>query len=427
MGREDAQKGCKAAPGCRLTEKTDGCGRTMIVALNPHNRTVGPMRIVTVLTSLGMGGAEKLALAVAERMARRGHDVAMLSLRPRLTEQWPTTLPVTYLDMRKNPASVAAGFRRGRQFLREFRPDLVHSHSFHANILARFLAIGAPGVPRAVVISSVHNVYEGGRMRMLAYRLTDRWSLRTVAISQAAAERFVCLKAVPQHKCSVRGHGIDTEVFAPDAARRAATRERMGPAATGTASTFVWLCAGRIAPAKDYPNLLRSFAKAEHECSNTRLWIAGGGSDGAREELESLARELGVREKVFFLGLRRDLPALLDAADGFVLGSAWEGLPQVIAEAMAMEKPVVATDVGGVRELMGDQGKRLLGTLVPAKDPEALAAAMVRTMRRNRDEGAHEGEAARELIQRRFSIEAVAGGWEELYKQGVAGEKGLRD
>lgn len=382
------------------------------------------MRIVTVLTSLGMGGAEKLALAVAERMARRGHDVTMLSLRPRLTEQWPTTLPVTYLDMHKNPASVAAGFRRGRHFLREFRPDLVHSHSFHANVLTRLLTIG---VPRAVVVSSVHNVYEGGRMRMLAYRLTDRWSLRTVAISQAAAERFVRLKAIPQHKCSVRGHGIDTEVFAPDAERRAVTRNQMGREATGTDSTFVWLCAGRIAPAKDYPNLLRSFAKAEHARSDTRLWIAGGGSDGAREELETLARELGVGEKVFFLGLRRDLPALLDAADGFVLGSAWEGLPQVIAETMAMEKPVVATDVGGVRELMGDQGKRLLGTLVPAKEPGVLAAAMVTTMLRNRDEAALEGEAAREFIQRRFSIEAVADGWEELYKQGIAGERGLRD
>lgn len=372
------------------------------------------MRIVTVLTSLGMGGAEKLALAVAERMARRGHDVALLALMPRLPEQWPTTLPITYLDIRKNPASIAAGFQRGRRFLRAFRPDVVHSHSFHANILARLLTIGGSGVPRAAVISSVHNVYEGGRMRMLAYRLTDRWSLRTVAISQAAVERFVRLKAIPEHKCSVRALGIDTEVFAPDARRRAATRNRMGPAATGTDSTFVWLCAGRIAPAKDYPNLLRAFAKVEEQRSDTRLWIAGGGSDAAREELESLANDLGIREKVFFLGLQRDMPALLDAADGFVLASAWEGLPQVIVEAMAMEKPVVATDVGGVRELLSDRR-----TLVPAKDPDALAAAMVATMQRSRDEAAREGEAARERMLREFSVDATADWWEEIYDQGI--------
>ncbi|MDR3754629.1 MAG: glycosyltransferase [Terracidiphilus sp.] len=364
------------------------------------------MRIVTVLTSLGMGGAEKLALAVAERMANRGHDVALLSLMPRLPEQWPTTLPVTYLDIRKNPASVAAGFRRGRHFLREFRPDMVHSHSFHANILARLLTIGAP---RAVVISNVHNVYEGGRMRMLAYRLTDRWSVRTVAISQAAADSFIRLKAIPKHKCSVRALGIDTQKFAPDAQRRASTRKAMG-----ADSAFVWLCVGRIAPAKDYPNLLQAFAKVERQRSDTLLWIAGGGSEAACQELESLANDLGIREKALFLGLQRDMPALLDAADGFVLGSAWEGLPQVIAEAMAMEKPVVATDVGGVRELLGDEGTR-----VPPKDPEALAAAMLRTMGRNRDEGTLEGKAARELIQRRFSIDAVADGWEALYEQEI--------
>lgn len=364
------------------------------------------MRIVTVLTSLGMGGAEKLALAVAERMARRGHDVALLALMPRLPEQWPTTLPVSYLDIRKTPASVAEGFRRGRHYLREFQPDLVHSHSFHANILARLLMIG---IPRAVVVSNVHNVYEGGWMRMLAYRWTDPWSVRTVAISQAAADRFVRLKAIPAHKCSVRGHGIDTMVFASDAQRRASTREAMG-----ADSSFVWLCAGRIAPAKDYPNLLRAFAKVEQRHSDTRLWIAGGGSEAACEELESMANDLDVRGKVLFLGLQRDMPGLLDAADGFVLASAWEGLPQVIAEAMAMEKPVVATDVGGVREMLSDRGK-----LVPAKDPEALAAAMMATMRRDRDEAALEGEAARELIVRRFGIDAVADGWEELYKRGI--------
>jgi glycosyltransferase involved in cell wall biosynthesis len=367
------------------------------------------MRIVTVLTSLGMGGAEKLAVAVAERMAKRGHDMALLSVMSRLPEQWPTALPVVYLDIRKNPASVAAGFRRGRHFLREFRPDLVHSHSFHANMLARLLTAGLPRVPRAVVVSSVHNVYEGGRMRMLGYRLTDRWSVRTVAISQAAAERFVSLKAIPEHKCLVRGHGIDTQVFAPDAERRAAIRM-----AKSADSSFVWLCAGRIAPAKDYPNLLRAFAHVQQQHSDTQLWIAGGGSEGACKELESLANDLNVREKVHFLGLQRDMPALLDAADGFVLGSAWEGLPQVIAEAMAMEKPVVATDVGGVHELMGDQG-----TLVPAKDAEALAAAMVATMRRNRDDGVLQGQAARELIARRFSIDAVANGWEALYEQEI--------
>lgn len=372
------------------------------------------MRIVTVLTALAVGGAEKQALAVAERMAKRGHDVAVLALRPRLREEWPTALPVVHLDIRKNPASVALGFRRGRRFLRDFRPDVVHSHSFHANLLARLLQIGAPP---SVVLSTVHNVYEGGWMRMLAYRLTDAWSRRTVAVSQAAADRFVRLKAIPKGKCWVRTNGIDTAEFAPDPARRAATRIAMG-----ADSSFVWLSAGRVIPAKDFPNLLRAFQLTRREAPDAQLWIAGAptdaktviSADGKPHHCFALAGEKGFLENVRWLGLRRDMPALLDAADGFVLGSAWEGMPLVVGEAMAMEKPVVATNVGGVRELVGDAG-----STVPAKDSEALARAMLATMQRSREERAQLGRAARERIVTRFGIDAAADWWEALYMQGI--------
>jgi len=379
------------------------------------------MRIVTVLTSLGVGGAEKQALAVAERMARRGHEVRLLVLRPRLAEQWPTALPVDHLDIygvRKNPASVVAGFWHARRFLRAFRPDVVHSHSFHANLLARWLKIAAPG---AAVISTVHNVYEGGWLRMLAYRLSDGLSDRTVAVSRAAAERFLRLKAISQRHCLVRANGIDTAEFAPDAARRAEKREAMG-----AGSAFVWLSAGRVTPAKDFPNLLRAFQLARREAPDTELWIAGAPADvkavlsvtGQSDHFFVMGGEKGLQEGVRWLGLRRDMPALLDAADGFVLASAWEGMPLVVGEAMAMEKPVVATDVGGVRELTGDSS-----VVVPAKDAEALAAAMLQTMRWTGEERLRQGRTARERMVREFSIDAVADWWERLYeKLAVSGE-----
>lgn len=370
------------------------------------------MRIATVLTSLGMGGAEKQALAVAERMAGRGHTVALLVLMPRLPEEWPTSLPVVFLDMRKNPGRVAAGFLRGWNFLREFQPDVIHSHSYHANILARLLGIG---VPRAAVISTVHNVYEGGWMRMLAYRLTDGLSARTAAVSEAAAERFIRLKAIPKHKCLVRHNGIDAVEFAPSDERREATRIAMG-----AGSGFVWLSAGRVVPAKDFPNLLRAFQLVRKETPEAELWIAGApadakqvvSADGVVRHVFLMAGELGLQEHVRWLGLRREMSALLDAVDGFVLGSAWEGMPLVVGEAMAMEKPVVATDVGGVRELVGDAG-----VLVPAGDSEALAQAMMRTMQRSREDRVELGRAARERIVSRFSMDAAADGWEALYRQ----------
>ncbi len=108
--------------------------------------------------------------------------------------------------------------------------------------------------------------------------------------------------------------------------------------------------------------------------------------------VQALAADLGVAS-VRWLGLRRDMPALLDAADGFVLASAWEGMPLAVGEAMAMEKPVVATDVGGVRELVGEAG-----VIVPAKSPESLAEAMLEMMRRTGEERRKLGLAARERI-----------------------------
>jgi glycosyltransferase involved in cell wall biosynthesis len=366
------------------------------------------MRIVYVLTSLGMGGAERVVLALAGRMAQRGHTVALLVLRPPVAEQWPTALPVVHLEMRRSPPSVLMGFERGRRFLREFHPDLLHSHSFHANLAARLLN----GLGPQQVVSTVHNVYEGGWARMLAYRLTDGLACRTAFVSQAVADRFVRLKAVPLRKCVVLTNGIDAAEFAPSAERREAMRAEMGANAG-----FIWLTAGRIAPAKDYPNLLRAFALVRASRADARLWIAGEASGGESSKVRGLAAELGLQESIRWLGLRRDLPALLDAADGFVLASAWEGMPLALGEAMAMQKPVVATDVGGVREFVGDAG-----AMVPPKDPGALACAMLEQMLSAPQDRRALGLTARARIQGSFNMDAKADEWEALYRTILKGQ-----
>jgi glycosyltransferase involved in cell wall biosynthesis len=239
---------------------------------------------------------------------------------------------------------------------------------------------------------------------MLAYRLTDGLSPRTAFVSQAAADRYARLKAVPVRKATVLTNGIDLAEFAPSAERRAFIRAQMD-----VGEEFVWLAAGRIVPAKDFPNLLRAFARVRAEIPEARLWIAGEALGAGSEAIQAQAAELGT--SVRWLGLRRDMPALLDAADGFVLASAWEGMPLVVGEAMAMEKPVVATDVGGVRELVGEAG-----VIVPAKNSEALAEAMLEMMRRTDEERRTLGRMARKRIAAGFSIDAKADEWEALYR-----------
>jgi len=366
------------------------------------------MRIVYVLTTLGMGGAERQVSALAERMATRGHAVSLIVLRPRQPEEWSTTVDRVYLDMRKTPVGLFAGFARGRRYLRAFEPELIHSHVFPANMAARVLrlCISAP------VISTVHNVYEGLWPRMLAYRLTDPLCCWTTAVSQSAADRYVRLKAVPARKCSVLSNGIDTAELVPDPERRARTRVAMG---AGEGEEFVWLAAGRIAPAKDYPNLLHAFARVRKEAPQARLWIAGESAGPKTGAVQAMAAKLGIKASVRLLGLRRDMPGLFDASDGFVLASAWEGMPLALGEAMAMEKLVVATDVGGVRELAGD-----CGSIVPARSSNALAEAMLELMQRTREVRGLMGRAARERILAHFSMEAKADEWEALYRRVLA-------
>jgi glycosyltransferase involved in cell wall biosynthesis len=368
------------------------------------------MRIVYVLTSLGMGGAERQVLALGERMSIRGHAVLLLILRPGLTEEWPTRLDAFHLDMRKTPPSVLDSVARGRSFLREFHPDIVHSHGYHGNLMARiFRLLSDSPAP----ISTIHNVYEGGWIRMTAYRLTDRFSRLTTAVSAAAADRFVRLKAVPASKCIVLANGIDTEEFAPNPERRLRVRNEMN-----LRDEFVWLAAGRIVPAKDYPNLLRAFAQVKASISNAQLWIAGEAVGAEAARLRALSADLGLADAVHWLGLRRDLPALLDASDGFALGSAWEGMPLAVGEAMAMEKPVVATDVGGTRELLGETG-----ALVPARDPPALSQAMLAIMKTSCDDRRALGRSARLRIVNSFSMDAKADEWEALYRSVVLREQ----
>ncbi len=372
------------------------------------------MRVAYVLNSLGVGGAERQALALADHMVQRGHSVAILVLGPRLTDEWPTTIQVIHLGIRKTPVSVLSGLLRARTFLRRFRPNLLHSHSFHANIFARLLKLLFPSVK---VISTVHNIYEGGWQRMFVYRMSDCLASRTTAVSQAAADRFTRLKAISKRKCLVLTNGIDAAEFTPNAKRRALTR-----LVRGAGKNFIWLAAGRLVPAKDFPNLLCAFRRVRAVFPDAQLWVAGAFADavlkrtedGKSSHISAIATERGFLKQVRLLGLCRDMPALFDAADAFILSSAWEGMPLAVGEAMAMEKPVVATDAGGTCELVGDAG-----VIVPSQDPDALAEAMLDLMRQPFGILQTLGQAARARIASHFSIDARAETWEALYRRVV--------
>jgi glycosyltransferase involved in cell wall biosynthesis len=369
------------------------------------------MRVLLLSTSMGMGGADSQLLSAAHEMRSRGHDILIVSLTPlgpMGLEARARGLRIESLEMRRGLPD-PRGLLRLRRLVREWRPDVLHSHMVHANLMARMLRLIAP-VP--VLVSTIHNIYEGGRIRMAAYRLTNGLVDHMTIISQAAADRFVADGIIPVELLRVIPNGVDTERFRqfPPGTRESMRRE------LGLADSFVWLAVGRFEVAKDHPTMLRAFVKVREHSPTAVLLLVGRGS--LQAEVEALARETGLASAVRFLGVRSDVPELTSAADGYVMSSAWEGMPMVLLEAAAGGLPVVATRVGGNQEVVRD-GET--GFLVPPRDAPALAAAMVRLMELPEPRRLEMGGRGRDRVRDQYGLSRVVDRWEELYREELVG------
>ncbi len=363
-------------------------------------------RIALVSTSLDRGGAETQVVALALELARRGYRVAVVSLiapSAFTVELREAGVEVFSLYMHPGMPDPRGAFRFLR-FLVRFRPAVLHSHMFHANLLVRLAVLLAP-VP--VVISTLHSVSESGRRRSdtrwrdLAYRWTDPLADRVVAVCEAVARRHSSCRAVSAAKLRVIPNCVDRALFRPDAARRAAMRD-----ALGVGPAFVWLAVGRLMWKKDYQTMLRAFAMQRASI----LLVAGSGPQ--EEPLRDLAVELGV--DVRWLGACEDVAALMNAADGLVLSSVIEGLPVVLLEAAASGLIAVSTDAGGAREAIveGDTGY-----VVPAGDVEALANAMSLVESLDSSERERMSKSAREHAASRFAVDVTVTEWERCYHE----------
>lgn len=360
------------------------------------------MKILLVVTGLGMGGAERQVIDLSERLFTKGHEVAIAYLTgPERLMPSSEEIKVYSIGITGNPLSLIFGFFRLLRLIHSLAPDVIHSHMVHANIISRVARIFAR-VPR--LICSAHSRNEGGSLRMLAYRITDGLADVSTNVGVDAVQAFEAAGAVPKGKMLSMVNGIDVEKFIPDAARRLTVRNTLG----FSQKQVVILAVGRFYEAKDYPNLLQAFAILKDEFPNARLCIAGDGP--LMNQVKKLAVDLELDGRIDFLGARNDVPDLMRAADIYVLSSAWEGLPLVVGEAMASEKLVVATDCGGVREFLGDAG-----ILAAPKSPAALADGLREALNMPADETSALGSRARLRIVNNYSLDSVADGWVELY------------
>jgi len=373
------------------------------------------MRILFLSTSMGMGGADKLLLTAADTMRAHGHEVRIVSmtpLGPMGFEARALGLPTESLEMRRGVPD-PRGLLQLARMVRSWRPDVVHSHMVHANLMARMLRLMVR-VP--VLVSTIHNIYEGGGLLMAGYRLSNGLVDHMTIVSDAAADRFVSERIVPRSMLTVVPNGVDVDRFQH---LPAGTRESMR-SSLSLGKEFVWLAVGRFEIAKDYPNMLEAFAGVCERYPDAKLLLVGRGS--LREETEALLRQRNLEKSVRFLGVRHDIPEVMSSADGYVMSSAWEGMPMVLLEAGAAALPIVATRVGGNQEVVGE-GET--GYLAPPRDPAALAAAMQRLMSLSGAERRSMGARGREHVRMHYGLQRVAEQWEALYRELLA-RKGMQ-
>jgi glycosyltransferase involved in cell wall biosynthesis len=349
-----------------------------------------------------LAGAERQVITIAQGLARRGWRVSAVALSGTGGEaaRELTNAGVEFLSLRmRKGIADPRGWIALNRWIRGEKPEILHAHLPHATWMARGSRLLAPV---RVVIDTVHTSATGNRGRRMGYRRSWWLSDRVTAVSQAVADAYVESHAVRPARVTVLPNGVDVEAFRPDAAVRTQVRNKLG-----LTDEFLWYAAGRLEPVKDYPTMLRAFADLPE---SAQLVVAGSGS--RKSALLRIAESLGIAQRVRFLGFEQDVHRWMQAGDGFVLSSLWEGLPVSLLEAGACGLPCVATAVAGTRDVVVD-GQT--GYLAQTQDVNSLRRAMARLMRMRPESRRAMGMDARQRVVGLFSLSSVLDRWEALY------------
>jgi glycosyltransferase involved in cell wall biosynthesis len=299
------------------------------------------------------------------------------------------------------------------------KTQVIHAHMFRADVVAVYaanLVEKRTGV-RPLVVSTLHSSrFRSAEDRELLEKLTPRidW---LIAVSDAIVRKIVAENR-DSTAISRIYNGVDLERF-DEAPGRDVVRKEFGIPSDAPVVAAI----GRLEPEKGHPTLIEAWPLVHHHFPQARLLIAGEGSE--RDRLEGLAaahlRSELCCDSVAFLGRRDDIPAVLAAADVVAMPSYREAQGIAILEALAAERPVVASNVGGIPEMITD-GET--GILVPSHDPSALAAAII-ALFTHPDRAAKLAAAGHEMVHEEFCIDYMMQDIEAIYALAVGGDATL--
>lgn len=325
----------------------------------------GRRRVAVVLNDLGVGGAQRAAVEQAACLDPAEWQVEIASLERGAPPRGGTKLPMHVPVRRPGLAGLA-------RWLREFAPDLVHSHLAHATLACR---LAAPFAGEPTLVASCHELSDWQERRHQPLRLLARAALHhcrsVLAVSEAVRAAIAALDPALGSRTRVLRNGTDLSAFAAVRGMRVGAREVLGY----RPGTFVLGAVARLDPRKGLDLLLQAASQALHRVPGLELLIVGDGAERAR--LGALAAELGLYARVRFAGEHTDVRPYLAAFDLFAAPSRSEGSGLALLEALAAGVPVAGSPVGGIPEVL-DGGNA--GWLVPTR-AEAWADAIVRASR----------------------------------------------
>ena len=341
------------------------------------------MRILHIITRLDRGGSADVVLNLTEGLKNMGHEV-FLATGPSCDPQADmvhfsdrTGIPVThmkYLRREIHPLLDLLAFFETLKTIREIRPDLLHTHTSKAGFIGRIA--GRIAGTRAIVHMPHGHVFYGyfntfaSRLFLFLERAASLFGDMIITLTELEKKEYISLHIESAPKIRAVPCGIDLDTFSTNTGDK--LRDELG--IPGSTKVVGWV--GRLEPIKGCKFFIKACELIRKELPNAKFLVVGDGP--LREELKDLSSSLGLDDDLMFLGFREDIPAVMGSIDLLLHTPLNEGLGRVLLEAMACAKPVVATRVGGIPEIVKHG---VNGLLVPPEDHIAMACESVKVMR----------------------------------------------
>lgn len=359
-----------------------------------------PIPIALVITDLDVGGAERALVALATRLDRAVWNPSIVCLGPE------GALAATLRDAGLRVDCLGCDTKRPiravvrlAKTLRSIRPALIQSFLFHANFAVK---LAAPLAGWPWVLGGIRVAEREKAWHLACDRRTQKLSVGAVCVSEGVRRFSIEVGGLDPDRLTVIPNGVNLEEFNR---ARPVSRKSIGLEENDRIALFV----GRLTLQKGIPQLLDAFNAVALERPDWKLVLVGDGPD--REALvRRVADDSRLAGRVVFLGRRDDVPSLMKTADLLVLFSLWEGMPNVVMEAMAAGLPVCVTNVEGVGELVDER----TGWVADGFEPSDLKATLLEATS-DESERRIRGGAGREKVARKFSHETVVSLYEQLW------------